>query len=156
MIFWGRGHSFGFMKQFFGSRILVFSFLFILTSTPGFSQAGFGPGRAGEVAIAIVPMVGSGTYEDPRRPLIIPVQRLSGEESLDFRYVQSDDGRYAIVVLRAPSRALLDRALTSRGQPIKVFVRGKDSRAEVETEIRRYRRSFRLDDLGGEAREVQP
>lgn len=116
----------------------------------------WGEGRThGRVVVAIVPMVGSGTVDDPRRPLYAPKTKELGQPgSLDFRFVLSDDKRWAIVAfstgrVSAESMAALDAVERSTEPGVKAFGRGRDKREDVETEARKLKKDFDLDDLLG-------
>jgi hypothetical protein len=58
-------------------------------------------GRMYERIYAIVPMIGSGTLADPKRPMFIPApgQRVAGDRTgiIAFNSVTSDDGTVALV-----------------------------------------------------------
>ena len=102
--------------------------------------------------ICVVPMVGAGTLEDPKRPLFAPVSGLSenaGESSKGFietasivayQSVITDDGDQAIVELVACDRAAFRPLLcASREQN-----RTDSTRPELELPLR----SDRNGDLG--------
>jgi len=66
---------------------------------------GQGPGFAGaERMIVVVPLVGAGTMDDPRRPLGMPVRGLPPGVT-EMTYVLSDDQKLAIVELTALKRS---------------------------------------------------
>jgi hypothetical protein len=113
--------------------------------------------QVGERVLAIVPMVGTGTYEDPRRPAFVPSPseaasaerdgyREEGKGLVSFAYETSDDGRFALVefVAREPE-ALRDVLEDEGGRVVRAFRKGVDARADIETEFRKYKRDFRLD-----------
>jgi hypothetical protein len=125
-----------------------------------------------ERVLAIVPMVGEGTYEDPRRPMFAPapaetvakiraarVARQSGRgdryapdtEILGYRFEESDDGRFALVEFTARDYRAFQKILDEqKTRPaVKVFRRGFAKRSEIENELRKHRRSFKLDDFAG-------
>jgi hypothetical protein len=61
--------------------------------------------------------------------------------------VASDDGKFALVEFVARDRAAF-REVTAANRPdVRIFHKGRNSRAEIETEFRRYRRSFSMDQL---------
>lgn len=100
-------------------------------------------------------MVGAGTAEDPKRPLFAPKPKELGQaDALDFQFVLSDDRRWAIVAfsagrVSAESMAALDAVERSTEPGVKAFGRGKDKREDVETEARKLKKDFDLDDLLG-------
>lgn len=107
------------------------------------------PASVYERLICIVPMVGRGTPEDPRRPMFVPApreaERTAREGILAFSYQLSDDGQFALVEFVARSRAGFDLILKSARSDVKAFVRGEARKEEIEREFRRYKRDFRLD-----------
>ena len=60
-----------------------------------------------ERVLAVVPMVGSGTPDDPRRPMYAPVPggAPSREGIIAFTYQVSDDGKFALVEFVAHDHA---------------------------------------------------
>ncbi len=105
--------------------------------------------------ICVVPMVGAGTLEDPKRPLFAPVSGLSenaGESSKGFtdvakivayHSVLSDDGTQAIVEFVARDRAAFAPLLGAKRQGrIQLFdaIHGKPD--EVLQELRKVKKSF--------------
>ncbi len=102
-----------------------------------------------ERVIAIVPVIGSGrSAADPKRPLFVPAKPGAANPAgiLAFNSILSDDGRFAIVEYVVKDRAALPPILTD-SRVIKAFQRGKGRRAELESEARKYRRDFNLDDF---------
>jgi hypothetical protein len=101
-----------------------------------------------ERVLAVVPMVGSGTPEDPRRPMYAPVPNgaPSREGIIAFTYQLSDDGKSALVELVAHDHAGLQAILADKGvrQDVKIFEKGKDNPADIEAEFRKYKKDFDL------------
>jgi len=114
-----------------------------------------------ERILCIVPMIGSGTWEDPRRPMFVPSPREKRQresllrlaprrervaalqsEIVSYHYELSDDGDYALVEFRARSARAFDRILAYKGPGVKVFRPGRDRRERVEAEFRKYKRRF--------------
>jgi len=108
------------------------------------AQQGRADGRMGyERLVAVVPMVGSGTYEDPRRPAYVPDYLLRTLESLQlgkseeeaspiaaalakgkapaaivgFHYEISDDGNFALAEFFATDRAAFKPLLEAAKRP---------------------------------------
>jgi len=148
--------------EYWSFQKLVLAAGIALISTPAVrgQQAVPSPVRY-ERILCIVPMVGSGTWEDPRRPMFVPSprekrqrasllrlaprrERISGlrTEILSYHYELSDDGRYALVEFRARSPRAFERILAHRGPGVKVFRPGRDRRERVEAEFRKYKRRF--------------
>lgn len=111
------------------------------------SQPQVDPANLYERVLAVVPMVGAGTYEDPKRPLFAPSSaerraRKPGEGIISFRFEPSDDGRFALVEFVALDRRFLDELVKSRRADVKVFVKGRARPEEIEAEFRKYKRDF--------------
>lgn len=110
-----------------------------------------------ERVIAIVPMTGSGTYADPRRPELAPAtlagpDQVAGKGIIAFSYQVSDDGKMAVVELVARDKSELE-AVTRRARPgVQVFERGKGNAAAVEAEIRKHIKDFDVTKFGARAR----
>jgi hypothetical protein len=120
-------------------RILISVFAAVSAlAQPGVVAAG------GERVLVTVPMVGSGTWNDPKRPAMLR------EARVPFRFVLSDDGNTAIV-LAAPRGPLETKTLEERlrDEPrAKVFRPAKDREADVVTEVRKLKKDFDLSELG--------
>jgi hypothetical protein len=60
---------------------------------------------------AIVPMTGSGTWDDPKRPMFAPVpqQMTPGSRTgiIAYNHVESDDGNFALIEIVAATRPQL-------------------------------------------------
>jgi len=112
-----------------------------------------------ERVIAIVPMTGAGTPDDPRRPLFAPTFKLPPRADLnakldpaqleslangiiEYSYELSDDGRFAIAVFAARDLRGLAPLLSSQRADVKVFRKGKHTKEEIETELRKIKRDF--------------
>ena len=99
--------------------------------------------------VCIVPYVGQGTDTDPRRPKYAPWPpdpTQSPKSILGYTQVPSDDGRFAIVEFVALDAAAFDVILHDK--QVKTFVKGRATKAEIETEARKYKRDFQLDRFG--------
>ena len=97
-----------------------------------------------------VPMVGAGTYADPKRPLFAPKpsEIKPGDRSgiIAWHFEASDDGKTALVEYVFADRAGLTGALrTITAQPsVAAFERGKDSTASIESAFRLLKKDFDL------------
>ena len=97
--------------------------------------------------IAVVPFVGQGTPEDPRRPQYAPWPASADSNSiLAFSFVPSDDGALAIAEFVARSRAAFEPLLADKN--ITVLEKGRVSKTSLEAAIRVYRKDFDLDTFG--------
>jgi hypothetical protein len=92
----------------------------------------------------VVPMIGAGTYSDPRRPAFVR------EAGVPFQMQLSDDGTMALVEVtgRTPLelKRLEDRVKTDARA--RVFQAGKDTLSGVVTEFRKYKRDFDPESFG--------
>src|SRR5581483_2574363 len=94
--------------------------------------------------LCAVPYVGQGTAEDPIRPKFAPIAGPSETKGiLGYTQIASDDLKWAIVEFVARDASAFDEIL--KDKQVRVFVKGKHSRNEIETEMRRYKRGFNLD-----------
>jgi hypothetical protein len=90
-------------------------------------------------------MIGAGTAEDPRRPQYAPRPALQGKDRTDiieYSYQISDDGRFAIVEFVARDRKAFLAILNDK--TIKTFEKGKDNRADIERELKAFKKDFDL------------
>ncbi len=85
-------------------------------------------GSSHERIVLVVPMLGTGTWADPKRPMFAPVASQIGRDKsgiLAYYHEPSDDGKSAIVVLVAQDRSAFKTILSSaKANPsIQVFDR---------------------------------
>jgi hypothetical protein len=99
-----------------------------------------------ERILAVVPMIGRGTPDDPRRPMYAPLPNSAQtrEGIIAFTFQASDDGNFALVEFVARDRAGLQAILADRGvrQDVKIFEKGADNPQAIAAEFRRYKRDF--------------
>jgi hypothetical protein len=78
-----------------------------------FAQHRVDPSRMYSRVYAIVPVIGSGTWEDPRRPMFAPIphQTTPGTRTgiIAFNQVESDDGKFALIEIVAANRLELSK-----------------------------------------------
>jgi hypothetical protein len=103
-----------------------------------------------ERMLAVVPLTGTGTYADPKRPLFAPSSTREGGESgiLSYEWAPSDDGQYAIVEFVAKDRSALTK-IASDARVLKAFEKGKVKKDDVEKELKRYRKDFKFEKKEG-------
>jgi hypothetical protein len=91
---------------------------------------------------AIVPMTGSGTLSDPRRPLHAPLPGEIGPKSglMAFTFQPSDDDNFALVEIVAHDRSALASILND--QTVQAFEVGRSTPAQIETAFRKLRKDF--------------
>ncbi|HXI41179.1 MAG TPA: hypothetical protein VNH83_14445 [Bryobacteraceae bacterium] len=116
--------------------------------------------------LCIVPMIGSGTPDDPMRPDYAPLppspaaqaaaavarlaastSPLAGEGIIAFSYQLSDDGKFALAEFVARSRDVFKPLLADTRPGVKVFIKGQDKRADIEAAFKRVKAGFNLDSL---------
>jgi hypothetical protein len=76
-----------------------------------FAQHRVDPGKMYARIYAIVPMIGSGTWDDPRRPMFAPRSQdmTPGSRAgiIAFNQVESDDGKFALIEIVTADRGQL-------------------------------------------------
>jgi hypothetical protein len=109
--------------------------------------------EAGEHLIAVVPMVGSGTIDDPKRPMFAPARQdiatatAAGQAPtiLQSHFVMADDGVSAIVEFVAPNRKALKTILSAAAAgSIKIYDPAHNSVAEVNSALQKIKKGFNL------------
>ncbi|MGH9722930.1 MAG: hypothetical protein ACRD8O_22190 [Bryobacteraceae bacterium] len=96
-----------------------------------------------------MPVTGSGTAADPKRPLIAPTRTPSnGRGILGFTMRLSDNSQFALCEFVARDRAAFQSILTAARPDVIVFEKGKATRTAIETEFRRFKANFNLDKMG--------
>jgi hypothetical protein len=144
-------------------RKLCLVVLLLLTSLlPLYSQQPVSMRNTHERVVAIVPMIGKGTEDDPRRPMFAPLaaeMAVLGDDKdavgekpalkakptgriIAYTCKPSDDGRFALVEFVATDRATLEEILKETHPDVKVFRLGEQSRKAVLTELRKFRQDF--------------
>ena len=124
----------------------------LLVSNLGFAQHKVDPKNTYNRLICVVPMVGTGKVDDPRRPQYAPWpppkpgQAPARNAIIAYTHLASDDGKLALVEFVALDRAafagiLNDKSVTS-------FHKGKDKKEDIEKELRKYRKDFDLNSFG--------
>ena len=102
--------------------------------------------------ICIVPMIGSGTMQDPRRPLLSPnpqdsvvagAQLNESSRIIAFQSVPTDDGKAAVVMFVARSYAAFLPILQD-ARVIRNFERNRWSEDDLIRELRKYKKNFDL------------
>jgi hypothetical protein len=100
--------------------------------------------------LAVVPLIGSGTKTDPIRPAYAPAPPAQGAKRdpngiIGFTFQISDDKKHALVEFVARNRAAFAQLLADTRSDVKVFERGKDKKANIENELRKYKKDLNLD-----------
>ena len=99
--------------------------------------------------LCVVPMVGTGTPEDPRRPeySLVPGQSDPGSGIIAFGYQISDDGQHALVEFVARDESAFQALLGDKRSDVKVFKKGKSKPEDILKEFRKHKKDFRPDML---------
>jgi len=102
---------------------------------------------------AVVPMIGTGTADDPLRPAYIPAPSppgtpVSTDGIIGFTMQLTDDGKHAIVQFVARDRAAFKDLLADKSPDVKVFEKGKAKKDDIEKEFRKFKKDFDLDQMG--------
>lgn len=120
---------------------------------------------------AIVPIIGKGTADDPKRPMFAPTlaerqakeaelaKQLRGTdqkpdlsgEILSYSMQLSDDKKSALAEFVAVSPKALAAITESKAPGVKVFERNKTSKTEIETEFQKLKKDFKIGNLQGRA-----
>ena len=98
----------------------------------------------------VVPIIGKGTLEDPKRPMYAPapLSMKPGSRTgiLAYQFETSDDGTMALVEFVAADRAAFAPILADR--TVKAFRKGKDKTVDVETEFKLHKKNFSFERSG--------
>jgi hypothetical protein len=135
----------------FARGFVLIGILWAMASALAFAQQRVDSRQVHERILCIVPMVGSGSYDDPRRPAFAPSPSNSNEAKdsegiLGYSYQISDDGQSALVEFVARNRAAFKEILeASKSQGFKVFEKGKQRRSDILSEFRKYKKDFNLE-----------
>ena len=108
---------------------------------------------------AVVPLIGSGKADDPKRPMFVPspaeqaAKMKTGDRSgiIGFSMQLSDDGKSALVEFVGTAPAELKFIVNSKAPGVKAFERGVATKAQIELEFRKAKVAFTLDSFGGRA-----
>ena len=143
-------------------KLCLITLLLLTLFLPLYSQQPVSMRNTHERVVAIVPMIGKGTEDDPRRPMFAPLaeemaapeddkaavgekpalQAKPASRILAYTCKPSDDGRFALVEFVATDRAALEEILKETHPDVKVFRLGEQSRKAVLTELRKVRKDF--------------
>ena len=104
---------------------------------------------------AIVPLIGKGTADDPRRPMFVPspaeqaekVKKGDRSEILGYSMQLSDDGKSALVEFVGATPSELQFIVDSKVTGVKAFERGKAKKEDIETEFQKHKAGFTLNSL---------
>jgi hypothetical protein len=105
--------------------------------------------------VAVVPLIGTGSKEDPIRPDYVPAPAPRGSKLsrpdpagiIGFHFVMSDDKKHAIVEYVARDRSAFNRLMADRRPDVKVFDKGRAQRSEMDVELKKHKTNINLDQL---------
>ena len=106
---------------------------------------------------AVVPLIGSGTPDNPKRPMFTPsraeqaAKLKNGDRSgvLGYSMQISDDGQFALVEFVGATPADLKFIVNSQAAGVKAFERGIATKAQIEAEFQKYKNGFALSSFAG-------
>ena len=120
------------------SAILLMIFSAVL-----YGQRRVDPKNSYNRVICVVPMVGKGTTDDPRRPQYAPWPAAQDPNGITgFFFQPSDDGSFAIVEFVSRNRAALLPILNDK--TIKTFEESRQTKATIEAAVKPFRKDFDL------------
>lgn len=97
--------------------------------------------------ICVVPLTGTGTAADPKRPQYAPWPASQDPKGIiAFYFEPTDDGKSAVVEFVAQNGAALLPLLNDKS--ILAFEKGVSSQATVEAAIQQVRKDFSLETFG--------
>ena len=100
--------------------------------------------------ICVVPIVGAGTAADPKRPKYAPLPPTSPTQPpaaiIGYTQQVSEDGKFALVEFVARDQSAFQTILNDK--TIKVFIKGKDKKGDIEAELKKYKKDFDLTKFG--------
>jgi len=103
-----------------------------------------------ERVLAIVPLTGKGTADDPQRPMYAPLPNAVSPTSrtgiLGYMYVLSDDGKFALVEYVARDRSAFSAILADT--TIQTFIKGVNPRSDIETAFKALKKNFDFNHFG--------
>jgi hypothetical protein len=121
-------------------------------------QSRVDPRNSYERILMVLPLIGSGTQADPIRPSLIPapgrgirtLQAVSGSPQspiLGYTFALSDDGKFALTEIVMRDRTAFPAILATPG--ITAFIKGVNTRQQIETEFKKYKANFDSTKFGG-------
>jgi hypothetical protein len=127
----------------------------LLLMTSLFAQNRVSPEMMYHRVWAVVPMIGKGTLDDPRRPMFVPSRIEQADRAkkgdrtgvIGFSMQISDDGNSALVEFIGATPADLKFIVNSNAPGVKAFERGAAKKEDIEAEFKKYKATFKLDSL---------
>lgn len=130
------------------AAVVVLSFGALAITAYG--QPRVDPRNMYERVMAIVPLVGKGTLNDPKRPMYAPaptdVRPAVRTGILGYNFVESDDGKFALVEFVAKDRSAFKSILADA--TIKTFLKSSAKPQDIQTEFKKYKKDFDFANFG--------
>jgi hypothetical protein len=130
-------------------RLLHLAAILLATATSLPAQHKVDARNLYERLYCILPITGSGTWADPKRPMYAPSPGQTNPASrtgiIGFTHVLSDDGLFALVEFVAHDASAFQGILADT--KIKAFRKGKDKREDIEAEFRKHKKDFSFDNF---------
>lgn len=131
--------------------------LFLLSLSALFAQNRVSPEMMYHRVWAVVPLIGSGTPDDPRRPMFVPSpaeQKAKSEKSdrsgiIGFSMQLSDDGKSALVEFIGANPQELKFIVNSNAPGVTAFERGTATKEQIEQEFQKHKAGFTLNSFAG-------
>jgi hypothetical protein len=128
--------------------VAVLVCLYAMAATAS-AQPRVDPRNSYERVLAVVPLIGSGTHDDPIRPMFSPapkaIDTVGRTGVIAYTYVLSDDGTLALTefVLRDRKQVQPFLGSVSAGMAnVNIFIKGVNTRADIEAEFKKYKKDF--------------
>jgi hypothetical protein len=114
---------------------------------PVVGQPRVDPRNSYERVLAVVPLIGSGTHDDPIRPMFAPapnaIDTVGRTGVIAYTYVPSDDGKFALAEFVLRDRKQFQPLLSAASAAnVKTFIKGVNTRADIETAFKQYKKDF--------------
>jgi hypothetical protein len=117
---------------------------------PTFGQQRVDPRTMYERLFAVVPLVGKGSLDDPKRPTYAPAAAALDPTSrsgiLGYTHVVSDDGNFALVEFVAKDRSAFQAILADPS--VKSFLKGRDKPEDIAAEFKKHKKDFDFTNFG--------
>jgi len=131
--------------------------LFLLLMNALFAQNRVSPEMMYHRVWAVVPLIGSGKPDDPKRPMFVPspaeqaAKLRRGDRSgvIGYSMQVSDDGNFALVEFVGVTPVDLKPIVNSQAAGVKAFERGSATKEQIEQEFQKYKAGFTLSSLSG-------
>jgi len=122
----------------------------LASSCAALAQPRVDPRNMYERVLAVVPIVGKGTLDDPKRPMYAPLPPAINPTArtgiLGYTYVESDDGKFALVEFVAQDRSAFKPIFAD--STIKAFPKSTSKRDDILAEFRKFKKDFDFERFG--------